>query len=289
MIWLKILKDKILWLVFGALALANFFIWLAIFEATPASKIKVDFFDVGQGSAIFLSAPGGNQVLIDGGPSDAILTKLGENLPLFDKKIELLILTHPDADHLNGLIEVLKKYEVGAVLENGIADSSAGYAFWHQLLKEKRVPVFIAHRGQTIKIADNFQIKILAPLAEIAGQSFSNTNNTSVVGKIIYGRNSILFAGDAEKVEEAQLIFSRADLKARILTIGHHGSKNSSGADFLAAVGAQTAVIQVGLNNRYGHPAQETLDRLKNEKIWRTDLEGDIVFECDLKECLKID
>ena len=289
MIWFARLKDKLILVILGGLMLAGFFIWLAIWQTWPASKIKVDFFDVGQGSAIFLDARNGNQVLIDGGPSDAVLEKLGENLPLFDKKIELLILTHPDADHLNGLIEVLKKYEVGAVLENGIADSSANYAFWHQLLKEKNVPVYIAHRGQTIKIADNFEIKILAPLASISGQSFSSTNNASVVGKIIYGQNSILFTGDAEKVEEAQLIFSRADLKSRILTVGHHGSKNSSGADWLAAVGAQTAVIQVGLNNRYGHPAQETLDRLKGEKIWRTDLDGDIVFGCDLRECLKVD
>ena len=289
MLWLKTSRNKIVWLIFGILALANFFVWLAIFETWPTPKIKISFFDVGQGSAIFLAAQNGNQVLVDGGPSDAILTKLGENLPLFDKKIELLILTHPDSDHLNGLIEVLKKYEVGAVLETGIADNSSNYLFWHQLLKENNTPIYIAHLGQAIRIADGFEIKILAPLVKIAGQSSGSINNTSIAGKVIYGQNSLIFTGDAEKAEETQLISSGLNLKAQILSVGHHGSKNSSGADFLAAVDASTAVIQVGRNNRYGHPSQEALERLKNSEIWRTDLEGDINFECDLNECLKID
>jgi len=288
MIWLKILKNKILWLVLGALVLADFFIWLAIFESAPASKIKADFFDVGQGSAIFLDAPGGNQVLIDGGPSDAILTKLGENLPLFDRKIELLVLTHSDADHLDGLIEVLKKYEIGAVLETGAEDGSANYLFWRELLKEKNVPVIYACLGQEIKI-DDLEIKILAPAVKIAGQSQKSANNSSVVGKIIFGENSILFTGDAESAEEAQLILNNIDLKSDILAVGHHGGKNSSNTDFLASVAAQTAVIQVGKNNRYGHPAQETLARLNGLEILRTDLSGDIEFECDLKECQRTD
>lgn len=289
MIWLARLRNKLVLIIFSGLILTGFFIWLAIFETWPTSKIKISFFDVGQGSAIFLAAQNGNQVLVDGGPSDAILAKLGENLPLFDKKIELLILTHPDSDHLNGLIEVLKKYEVGAVLESGIDNNSSNYLFWHKLLKENNVPVYFAYLGQTIKIADGLQIKILAPLVKIAGWSFESTNNTSIAGKIIYGRNSLIFTGDAEKAEETQLIFSGLNLKAQILSVGHHGSKNSSSDDFLAAVGARTAVIQVGKNNRYGHPSQEALERLKNSEIWRTDLSGDINFECDLKECFKID
>ena len=289
MIWLKILRNKIVWLILGALVLADFFIWLAIFENEPRAKLKIDFFDVGQGSAIFLSAPGGNQVLIDGGPSDAILTKLGENLPLFDRKIELLILTHSDADHLDGLIEVLKKYEIGAVLETGAADGSANYLFWRELLAEKNVPVVFASLGQTLKIAENLEIKIMAPAVKIVGQSQKSANNSSIVGKIIFGENEILFTGDAEGAEEAQMILNNLDLRSDILAIAHHGGKNSSGADFLAAVAAQMAVIQVGKNNRYGHPAPETLARLKGLEVWRTDLVGDIGFECDLRECLKID
>lgn len=288
MIWLKILKDKILWLVLGMLVLVDFFVWLAIFESVPSQKIKVDFFDVGQGSAIFLSAPGNNQILIDGGPSDAILTKLGENLPLFDRKIELLILTHPDADHLDGLIEVLKKYDVGAVLETGAEDGSANYLFWRELLEKKNVPVVYAYLGQEIKI-DDLEIKILAPAVKIAEKSQKSANNSSVVGKIIFGENSFLFTGDAESAEEAQLILNNINLRSDILAIGHHGGKNSSGQDFLAAVSPGIAVIQVGKNNRYGHPAQETLARLKSLEILRTDLSGDIEFECDLKECRRKD
>ena len=137
-----------------------------------------------------------------------------------------------------------------------------------------------------VKIADNLSIKILYPLGKINGQDFSkNTNATSIVGKIIYGHNSVLFTGDAEGSVENPLVFSGVNLKADILVVGHHGSKNSTGAEFLAAVAPSIAVIQVGAKNTYGHPTQEVLDRLKNINIFRTDLDKDINFECDLAKC----
>ena len=114
---LQRIKNKIGFLILAALAVAAVFIWSALFAQPTDEKIKIDFFDVGQGDALFIDAPNGNQVLVDGGPSDAILNKLGTALPFFDRKIELVILTHPDADHLSGLIEVLKRYDVGEILE----------------------------------------------------------------------------------------------------------------------------------------------------------------------------
>ena len=284
---LQRLKNKIPHLILAGLLLVAVFVWLAVWEARVSDKVKIDFFDVGQGSAIFVGAPNGNQILIDGGPSDAVLAKLGQALPLFDRKIELLILTHPDSDHLSGLVEVLKRYEVGQILATGIADNSAEYRAWNDLIKQKNIPVVFARAGDVVKIADNLAIQILYPFGKINGQDFSNTNSTSIVGKIFYGQNTVLFTGDAEGSVENPLLFSGINLKADILVVGHHGSKNSTSAEFLAAVAPKIAVIQVGAKNKYGHPTQEVLDRLKNVKVLRNDLDGDVDFECDLVKCLR--
>jgi len=279
-------KNNIAWIILAALAIGAVFVWLAIFELAPEDKMKIDFLDVGQGSAILILAPNNNQVLIDGGPSNAVLAKLGQALPVFDRKIELLILTHPDSDHLSGLVEVLKRYEVGQILETGIAADSAEYKTWNNLIKSKSIPVVFAQANDLVKIADNLSIKILYPLGKIDGQDFSkNTNATSIVGKIIYGQNSILFTGDAEGQTEKPLLMLGANLKADILAVGHHGSKNSTSAEFLAAVAPSIAVIQVGAKNTYGHPTQEVLNRLKNINIFRTDLDKDVNFECSLAKC----
>ncbi len=281
---LQKLKSNLIWLVLAGLAGAAFFGFS--FLASSESKVKIDFFDVGQGSSIFVSAPNGNQVLIDGGPSDAVLAKLGENMPLNDRKIELLILTHPDSDHLSGLIEVLKRYQIGQILETGILDNTAEYQSWNQLIKEKNVSLIYASQGQVIKMADNLAVQILYPFDKINGQDFlANSNNSSIIGKLYYGKNSMLFTGDAERTAEWALAMGKINLKADILAVGHHGSKTSTSPEFLAAVLPKIAVIQVGAKNRYGHPSQETLERLKRIQILRTDQNGDIKFVCDLEAC----
>ncbi len=282
------IKNNLGWLVLAGLMIGAVFIWLAVLAQAQGVRVKLDFFDVGQGSAIFLAAPNGNQILIDGGPSDAILAKLGEAMPLFDRKIELLVLTHPDSDHLSGLIEVLKRYNVGQILETGILDSTAEYQEWNDLIKQKNIPLVFAQAGQIVTIANDLAVKILYPLGKINGQDFSkDTNHSSIIGRIYYGKNSILFTGDAEANAEAPLVLSGADLKSDILVVGHHGSKTSTTDEFLAAVAPQIAVIQVGAKNRYGHPSQEALGRLeeKDVKVFRTDLQKDIIFSCDLISC----
>jgi competence protein ComEC len=282
------LKNKINYLVLAGLLIIGFFVWRASSVQSTSDKLAIDFFDVGQGDALLVAAANGNQVLIDGGPSDAILAKLGQAMPLGDREIELVILTHPDADHLSGLVETLKRYRVDEILETGIADSSAEYQAWNDLIKEKQVPVVFAQAGQTIGIADNLGIKILYPFGKINGQNFGEkTNNTSIVGKIFYGRNSLLFTGDAEAAAENSLLYSGEDLRADILQVGHHGSKNSTAEEFLKAISPSQAVIQVGAKNSYGHPTAEVLDRLKsqNVEIFRTDKQGDIDFSCDLNKC----
>lgn len=282
-------KNNIGWIILAALMVGAVFIWLVIFELAPDDKVKIDFLDVGQGSAVLISAPSNKQALIDGGPSSVILAKLGKILPVFDRKIELVILTHPDSDHLSGLIEVLKRYEVGQILETGIVADSAEYQAWNDLIKAKNIPIIFARAGQEVKIADNLTLKILYPLDKINGQDFSEkTNSSSIVAKLIYGQNSFLFTGDTEKNTEWALNYQGVDLQADILQVGHHGSKNSTSPAFLAAVMPRIAVIQVGAKNKYGHPAPEILERLQGLDILRTDLLGNIEFSCSLDKCWQV-
>ncbi|MFH0852371.1 MAG: ComEC/Rec2 family competence protein [bacterium] len=278
---MRVTPNKVIFSVLAFLGMAAVFIWLTIFAKAESGLLEVHFLDVGQGKAIFIEEPGGSQILIDGGPDNSVLQKLSEEMPFYDRDIDLLILTHPDADHLNGLIEVLKRYSIGRIIETGITDPSANYGIWHNLIKEKNIPLVIARAGQEVKIGDGFLLAILFPGQNLAGQSFKNTNSSSIVARLVYGKNSFLFTGDAEEPTEAYLVGSGAMVDSDVLDVGHHGSKNSTSQEFVEAVSPQDAVIQVGAANRYGHPAQEALERLKGIKVLRTDLCGNITFFSD--------
>lgn len=248
-------------------------------------ELKVIFFDVGQGAAVFIEAPNGNQMLVDGGPGSQILNKLGKAMPFFDREIDLVVLTHPDSDHINGLIDVLKKYEVGQVVDPCLADPSGGYQEWLRLVEEKEILRLCARVGQRIKLADGIVINVLYPFQSLESISFTNTNDASIVLKIVYGESAILLTGDAEKKTEYQLVHSDINLQSQVFQVGHHGSKTSTTEEFVTAVQPEIAVIQVGKNNRYGHPHQEVLDRLAGIKIFRTDLDEDVNFLCSPESC----
>lgn len=279
-------KKFLLYFTAGLFIFAGL-VWAAVF-GIEAQKglLRVYFFDVGQGDAIFIDSPNGNQVLIDGGPDASVLAKLGEAMPFWDRSIDLIILTHPHADHLDGLLEVLKRYDVQTVIETGVNHSIPEYAEWQQLLKEKNVKVVIAQKGQRIKLSDLAYLDILAPFKDFEGQSPKNIHDSMIVSELFYGSTTALLMGDAERPLEYQLISEGINLKADILKAGHHGSKTSSLETFLKAVSPRYAVISVGKKNRYGHPYQEVLDRLSaiGARIFRTDLNGDILMASDGRE-----
>lgn len=259
-------------------------VWYAVFYFEARQNLLVSFFDVGQGDSIFIEVPNGNQILVDGGPSDKILAKLGQTLPFWDRSIDLLILTHTHADHLDGLLEVLKRYQIGAVLESGASYSLPEYEEWHRILEEKKVPIVIARRGQKVILAQNGELDIFSPFENFVGASLKNPHDANIVSRLIYGNSSLLLMGDAEKSLEYRLLWAGPGvLKSEVLKVGHHGSKTSSSEEFLQAVSPKIAVIQAGRKNRYGHPTQEVLDRLASAgaKILRNDLAGDIILESD--------
>jgi len=180
-------RQKIFLYVLGTLFLGAILVWSAVWQSGTASiagqfggrnELKVDFFDIGQGDAVFIEAPNHNRVLIDGGPGSQILNKLGRAMPFFDREIDVVILTHPDSDHLNGLIDVLKKYKVGGVVDPCLAEPQANYQEFLKLIEEKKINHLCAQAGQRIKLSDDAVLDILFPFESLEGVSLQNTNDS---------------------------------------------------------------------------------------------------------------
>lgn len=246
-----------------------------------SQELKVVFLDVGQGDAILIEQ-GGNQILIDGGPSgQALMEKLGKYIPFWDREIEMVIATHPDQDHIEGLVSAMQNYKVDSIMETAAQSDSQVYKKLEETISQKNIQKIKGQAGMKIKLADT-ELDVLGPLGEIPQGVPKETNPYSIVTKLAFGKNSFLFTGDMTSDIEAQLIQNKIDLAAHVLKIGHHGSKYSTSSEFLDAVHPQDAILSVGKNNRFGHPAPETLERLKNHKlnILRTDEAGDIEYSC---------
>jgi competence protein ComEC len=257
--------------------------WLT-FQA--ANDLEVNFLDVGQGDSIFIKTPYGQSILIDGGPDNTVIKRLGENLSWWDKRIDLMILTHPHDDHIFGLIDVIKRYKVEKILYTGVVHTSPNYLIWLELVRDRHIPLTIIDRAQTIKLGEDCNLEIIYPRSNLGGQTAGNLNNSSIVAKLIYGESKFLFTGDAEVEIEKELIEADIDLRADVLKVSHHGSDTSSSKEFLEKVKPKFAVIQVGANNDFGHPSTRIIKRLEriNAQILRTDLEGTVKLVSDGEE-----
>ena len=265
----------------------NILAWIAVYDLSRPQFLEVIFFDIGQGDAIFIETPKRHQILIDGGPGSVILEKLGKSMPFFDRTIDLIILTHPEFDHLSGFNEVLKKYKVSNILWTGIVRDTAEYKEWKKLIEEEKAEIFIAKAGQKIlwESETNNYMEVLYPFENLEGKVFEDSNNTSIISKLVFGKNSFLFTGDAYKNVEGELINKKAEIDSDVLKVSHHGSKTSSSEEFIKSVSPQIAVISAGIGNKYGHPHQEVLELLEKYdiKILRTDKDGDIKIISDGK------
>lgn len=266
-----------------SLIILNIFAWSAVYYLNN-SKLEVIFFDVGQGDSIFIEIPSGYQILIDGGPTSVVLEKLGERMPFWDKTIDLIILTHPDHDHISGLLEVLERYKVDNILWTGILSEGGEYEQWLDLISKEGAEIIIAKAGQRITAGDA-RIDVLFPFENLEGDKVSDANNTSIVSKLIFGKTSFLFMGDAYKSTERLL----NNIDSDVLKVSHHGSKTSSDKNFISLVSPNIAVISCGQDNSYGHPHQETLDSLLGIEVLRTDLIGDIKIISDGEKIKVVD
>ncbi|PIU03318.1 hypothetical protein COT44_03785 [Candidatus Shapirobacteria bacterium CG08_land_8_20_14_0_20_39_18] len=269
----------------------------------PDQKLHLIFCDVGQGDAI-LAIKGDTQILIDGGPNDKVLGCLSKHIPFWDRTIEMIISTHPDSDHLSGLVSVIQRYNVSQILANSLVTNTGVFGKFRSEVIAKKIPVFSPKSGDEIKIS-NLDFKILFPEEKLGNETLWHTsaslsasdlkvlgisaytgeiNATMIVSELEYGNFKALLTGDIG-VDQETLLRSSVDLGATegqggidILKVAHHGSKYSSSQEFLDLIRPKLAIISVGANNNYGHPTSEVLDRLKTigAKILRTDINGEI-------------
>lgn len=256
----------------------NLIVWQIIFYLNGDNSLEVTFFDIGQGDAIFIETPYRNQILIDGGPNSMILEKLAKEMPFWDKTIDLIILTHPEADHITGLLSVLESYNVKRILWTGIVRDTSQYEKWKEMIEKENAEIIIAHSSQGIKIGNVF-LNILYPFESLEGEEIKNSNDTSIVSRLRFGNNSFLFTGDITKVSENKIISKEdGNLNSDVLKVSHHGSKTSTSAEFLENVLPDIAVISCGKDNSYGHPHEQVLKSLEELgiNILRTDQNGDI-------------
>jgi competence protein ComEC len=262
------------------LVISNIFIFYNIY-AINRSDLTVAFLDVGQGDAIFVQAPSGQQMLVDGGPNNSVLRELGKVMPFNDRSIDVVVATHADQDHIGGLVEVLKRFKVDLFIRSNATSSSDVYSELEDLIRIKNIKEEVITSPKVLTLGEYTEFNILFPTQNTAGWE---TNESSIVGKLIYGNNSFLLTGDSPQVIEKYLVGKYgALLKSDVLKVGHHGSKNSSSELFVGTISPTYSVISVGVNNRYGHPSPEAIKVLTDfgGQILETLEQGMIVFKGD--------
>ena len=268
----------------GGLLLSNFFVYLAIYERLPGDTLAVYFLDVGQGDAIFIETPTHNRMLIDGGRNRKVLSELGKILPFGDRRIDVVLATHPDSDHIGGFPEVLKRYETEMFFESGVESDSELDLEINKILDEKNIPQVLAKRGIVINFGDGVTLKILFPNQNV---SKWETNDASIVAKLEYGEKSFLLTGDSPmKTENILIKLDPSSLDSDVLKAGHHGSRTSTSLSFTKLVSPEYTVISSGKDNSYGHPHQEVLDILEEvrSKIMNTKDLGTVEIKTNGRE-----
>ena len=258
--------------------------FILYWQARNKPNVEVVFLDVGQGDSILIKTKYNQQILIDGGPDANVLGRLGRHLPFYDKDLDLVIATHPDADHIAGLVDVLKRYRVGLMLEPGLAHPTGIYQALQQEIAKKSITEHLVASRQIYDLGDNLFLDVLYPDTSFVGQDLEDANSASIVVRLTDGQIDYLFTGDAPiETEDKIAALYGSGLDSEILKLGHHGSKTSSSEPFLEAVAPEAAVISVGRDNRYGHPSLTILNRLKKLQIpvLRTDELGDIKLRSD--------
>jgi competence protein ComEC len=288
------LKAGNVWkeIIVTILVATNILVWFLVREKRPNDLLHVYFLDIGQGDSIFIDSPSHGRILLDGGADRTVLTELGKILPFGDRRIDVMIESHPDRDHIGGLPEVVTQYNVGAFLEPGVESPNKIDDELHARVKAKNIPNILARRNMVIDFGDGAKLIILFPNQDV---STWDTNDASIVAKLVYGDESFLLTGDSTKKAEYILLgLNESILKSSVLKAGHHGSHTSTSLPYAEAVHPEYAVISAGKNNTYGHPHKETIDTFNTlgTKILATEDRpglvgmGTIEFETDGKSLI---
>lgn len=276
--------DKIFTVVIGALVLANIFVWTYPVSSSPG-VLSVHFLDVGQGDAIFIEAPNGNQMLIDGGRNAGVVRELGNFLSWNDRQIDVVLGTHGDTDHIGGFPAIFDRFSVLNYVDNGLDSDKYIYRETMSRMRANGSRHIVGKRGLVIVLDKKRGVyfQILAPDKNF---NFQSDNEMSIVGRLVYGDVSFMFTGDAGKMVENILVYADgALLESEVLKAGHHGSRTSSGLLFVEAVMPRYSIISAGANNLYGHPDGGVIRNLESvgSLVLETSKEGTISFVSDGK------
>ncbi len=235
------------------------------FKKAPNNVLTVSFLNVGQGDAIFIEAPNKKQILVDGGGDATILRELGEVMPFYDRSIDIVVASHPDKDHIGGLVDVVQNFSVDQIIRSGVDSDTSTYKLFNSLIVRKDIDEHIAKRGMRIYIDEELGIyaDVLHPAYDVS--RVNDKNDASIVLRIVYGDTEFLLTGDASVRIEKELITKgdAQEIRSDVLKLGHHGSKTSSNIEFLQAVKPELAIVSAGCDNRYGHPHSEVVDRVE--------------------------
>lgn len=243
-------------------------------------ELHVWFFDIGQGDAIFIETPTGEQILVDGGPDAGVLAKLGSVMAPWDKTIDAIVLTHPHADHVAGLVPVLERYDVVAIYDSGAMNRTGTMETFNEDAADERTVYH--HVDETDRFAfGDVILDVVAPTSTREGTVPEDPNEASVVILLTFGETTLLLTGDATADIEGEIANAVGDID--VLKVGHHGSMTSSSYAFLETTTPEIGVISVGAENTYGHPHPAILKRLaeRNIRVLRTDQDGDILLISD--------
>lgn len=257
------------------------FIWFVVYQNANASVLdgqaKLSFLDVGQADCAILNLPDSVQVVVDAGRDLSVVSKLAAKMPTFDKKIEYVVLSHPDSDHVGGFEAITQSYEIGTLIRS---DAQSDSKTWQKVIdeiKNKKIQDNVVKSGDEIILDSNSKLNILWP----DQNTQMSSNNGSIVFNLAIGESRAVFAGDAEVEAQNEVLRSNPalNIKAQIIKMSHHGSINGLNEDFLKIVKPEFAVVSVGKNS-YGHPSQSVLSTLTNMNIqyFRTDQIGNVDF-----------
>lgn len=251
------ISVRVMWCILTLCFAVVFCVWYAVMRESRSGLLTVSFLNVGQGDAIFIDAPSGRQVLVDGGPDTSVLRQLGRVLPWHDRDIDVIIATHPDQDHVSGLVEVLDRYHVDTIVHSDVESPAPAAAAFAAAAHASDARKVLARRGERIDLGGGVTLDILSPDRSLRT---ADTNVACIVARLTYGKTAFLLPCDAPQAIEQYLVRLDGDaLRADVLKAGHHGSKTSSSPLFVGFVDPQYVVYSRGCNNTYGHPNAETL------------------------------
>ncbi len=256
-------------------------VWIAAMREDRSERLSISFLDVGQGDSIFIEAPSGRQALIDGGPDTSVLRALSKQIPWYDRSIDVVIATHPDLDHIGGLIDILPRYRVGMIIESSVQGQTPGWKTFQSRVAAEQAQRIEAERGQIIDLGGGAYIEILFPDRAVPGVE---TNVGCIVAKLVYGTTSVMLPCDTTDAIEKYLVqLDGTKLKSDVLKAAHHGSKTSSASVFVGFVDPEYAIYSRGCDNSYGHPHKETIDTFARFDVPTLDTceEGTITFVSD--------